>query len=61
MSKTKVLVTGGEGFVGFYLCQKLNQLGHSVISLDMNLAGVEDRRINGLSIYREIQKILVFC
>ena len=30
----KLLVTGGAGFIGSYLCEKLLGMGHSVISLD---------------------------
>ena len=30
----KLLVTGGAGFIGSYLCEKLLRMGYSVISLD---------------------------
>lgn len=32
--KKKILITGGAGFVGSHLCQKLVDLGHEVICLD---------------------------
>ena len=31
---TKILVTGGAGFIGAYLCNRLHALGHSVVVLD---------------------------
>lgn len=31
---SNVLVTGGAGFIGSHLCERLLQLGHNVISLD---------------------------
>lgn len=45
----KVLVTGGEGFVGYHLCKKLLSLGYEVTSLDLNLAENSERRIIGIS------------
>ena len=30
----KILITGGQGFVGSYLCQELLHHGHSVVSVD---------------------------
>lgn len=35
----KVLVTGGAGFIGSHLCQKLIELSHDVICLDNLLTG----------------------
>ena len=35
----KILVTGGSGFVGSHLCEKLLNLGNSVISLDNYFTG----------------------
>ena len=34
-----VLVTGGAGFIGTHLCRYLHNLGHQVISLDINQVG----------------------
>lgn len=49
MKTKKVLVTGGEGFVGYHLCKRLNTLGYVVTSLDLNLSGRNDRRIEGVN------------
>lgn len=35
----KILVTGGSGFIGSHLCQKLLDMGHYVICLDNNFTG----------------------
>ncbi len=35
----KILVTGGAGFIGSHLCEKLLQQGHEVISLDNYFSG----------------------
>ena len=33
--KTKtILVTGAAGFIGFYLCKRLAELGHFVVGID---------------------------
>ncbi len=32
---SKVLVTGGSGFIGSNLCRLLHESGHSVLSLDL--------------------------
>lgn len=37
--KKKVLVTGGAGFLGSHLCEKLLNLGHEVICLDNYFTG----------------------
>jgi len=38
----KILVTGGTGFIGSHLCQKLLEQGHYVICLDNNFTGSMD-------------------
>jgi UDP-glucuronate decarboxylase len=38
----KVLITGGAGFLGSHLCEKLVGLGHSVICLDNFFTGNKD-------------------
>lgn len=50
----KILVTGAAGFIGFHLCKKLIELGHTVIGLD-NINGYYDinlkmSRLNELGI-----------
>jgi UDP-glucose 4-epimerase len=47
MSKS-VLVTGGAGFVGSHLCEKLHNLGHSVTSIDNYFTGSIKNHINGV-------------
>lgn len=50
-SKT-ILVTGGAGFVGSHLCERLVAEGHTVISLDNYFAGSRDNHVAGVE-YRE--------
>ena len=38
MGKLKILVTGAAGFLGSYLCEKLQNLHHKVIGID-NIIG----------------------
>ena len=38
----KILVTGGTGFIGSNLCEKLLNQGHYVICLDNNFSGSMD-------------------
>jgi UDP-glucose 4-epimerase len=45
----KVLVTGGAGFIGSHLCEKLIQDGHKVVSLDNYSTGSEKNHINRVS------------
>ena len=42
----KVLVTGGAGFIGSHLCEKLAQHGNEVISLDNYSTGSEKNHID---------------
>ena len=51
MSKT-ILVTGGAGFVGSHLCERLQQDGHRVISLDNYFTGTPENHIEGVE-YRD--------
>lgn len=44
----KILVTGGAGFIGSHLCEKLNQDDHQVISLDNYSTGSKDNHITGV-------------
>ncbi|MFT7507246.1 MAG: UDP-glucose 4-epimerase [Acidimicrobiales bacterium] len=47
MKKT-VLVTGGAGFVGSHLCERLVKEGHNVISLDNYFTGSPDNHVDGV-------------
>ncbi len=47
-----VLVTGGAGFIGSKLCEKLTELGCKVISLDNYIMGSRDNPLSGVE-YRE--------
>ena len=49
---TRVLVTGGAGFVGSRLCERLVATGHRVISLDNYFTGSRDNHVQGVE-YRE--------
>ena len=51
MQKT-ILVTGGAGFVGSHLCERLQRDGHKVISLDNYFTGSKDNHVAGVE-YRE--------
>ena len=39
MGKLKILVTGAAGFLGSYLCEKLQNLHHKVIGIDNMIGG----------------------
>lgn len=47
-----VLVTGGAGFVGSHLCERLVADGHKVISLDNYFTGTRENHVAGVE-YRE--------
>jgi dTDP-glucose 4,6-dehydratase len=38
----RLLVTGGAGFIGSHLCEKLLSLGHSVVCVDNLLTGTQE-------------------
>lgn len=42
MQKTRVLVTGGAGFIGSHLCERLLDLGYEVICMDNLFTGQKD-------------------
>ncbi len=50
--KKLVLVTGGAGFIGSHLCERLVKDGHRVISLDNYFTGSKDNHVAGVD-YRE--------
>ncbi len=47
-----ILVTGGAGFIGSHLCERLVAEGHRVISLDNYFTGSRDNHVAGVD-YRE--------
>lgn len=47
-----ILVTGGAGFIGSHLCERLVNAGNRVISLDNYFAGSKDNHVDGVE-YRE--------
>lgn len=48
----KILVTGGAGFVGSHLCERLDNDGHDVISLDNYSMGSTKNHVNGVTYIR---------
>ncbi|MFA6077840.1 MAG: NAD-dependent epimerase/dehydratase family protein [Candidatus Paceibacterota bacterium] len=51
-NKKIILVTGGAGFIGSYLCEELVKSGHKIISLDNYFTGKKENHIEGVD-YRE--------
>lgn len=47
-----VLVTGGAGFIGSHVCERLVREGHRVISLDNYFTGTKENHVPGVE-YRE--------
>ena len=50
--KNLIVVTGGAGFVGSHLCERLVKDGHRVISLDNYFTGSKENHVEGVE-YRE--------
>lgn len=50
--KKTIVVTGGAGFIGSHLCERLAADGHRVISLDNYFTGSRDNHVAGVE-YRE--------
>jgi UDP-glucose 4-epimerase len=50
--KKLIVVTGGAGFIGSHLCERLVHDGHRVISLDNHFTGSKDNHVKGVE-YRE--------
>ena len=48
-SKIKVLVTGGAGFIGSHLCERLLTLNYEVYSLDNYFTGSTENHIDGVN------------
>lgn len=47
-----ILVTGGAGFIGSHLCERLVARGYTTISLDNYFAGTTDNHVDGVE-YRQ--------
>lgn len=52
MDQKLILVTGGAGFIGSHLCERLVKDGNKVISLDNYFTGSRDNHVPGIE-YRE--------
>lgn len=52
MAQKTIIVTGGAGFIGSHLCERLAKDGHKVISLDNYFTGSKDNHVAGVE-YRE--------
>jgi UDP-glucose 4-epimerase len=53
-----ILVTGGAGFVGSHLCERLVELGHAVTSIDNYSSGSINNHIEGVSyIHADVKHI----
>jgi UDP-glucose 4-epimerase len=59
-----ILITGGAGFIGSHLCEKLLENNHHVCSLDNYSTGTIDNHINGASYIKgdtkNIEKLIKF-
>jgi len=64
MKNKKILVTGGAGFIGSHLCERLLKLGNFVVSLDNYFTGTEKNHIKGVKYIkgntRDIFKLVDF-
>ena len=49
MKRKDILVTGGAGFVGSHLCERLLKEGNEVICLDNYFTGKKSNHINGVT------------
>jgi len=58
-----ILVTGGAGFIGSHLCERLVKEGHRVISLDNYFTGSKDNHIDGVEYIeghtKDIEKLIL--
>jgi UDP-glucose 4-epimerase len=52
MEVKTILVTGGAGFIGSHLCERLSKRGHKVISLDNYFTGTEANHVSGVDYRR---------
>ena len=51
MKNMKILVLGGNGFIGKNLCTYISSMGHDVISFDMDYGFRESKKINYVKCY----------
>jgi UDP-glucuronate decarboxylase len=49
LSRKRILVTGGAGFLGSHLCERLLGLGHDVLCVDNYFTGTKDNILGMLS------------
>lgn len=56
----KILVTGGAGFVGSHLCEKLANDGHEVTSLDNYFTGKKENEVPGVKYIRGSTEIIPY-
>lgn len=60
----KILVTGGAGFIGSHLCEKLHSLNYDVYSLDNYFTGKKSNHIPGVTYIegstKDISKLIDF-
>ena len=55
----KILVTGGNGFIGSNLIKKLLKEGHEVVSLDDLSTGLKEYEVEGCTyVYGDIENLL---
>ena len=48
-TRKRILVTGGSGFLGSHLCERLLNLGHDVLCVDNFFTGSKDNILTLLS------------
>lgn len=64
LQNKKILVTGGAGFIGSHLCERLLKLNNEVVSLDNYFTGSEKNHIKGVKYIKgntkDIFKLLDF-
>lgn len=58
---SKVLITGGAGFIGFHLAKNLISAGYQVSLVDNYLRGVKDSELESLAVDRRISLYELNC
>ena len=58
LNNMKVMVTGGAGFIGANLIERLVKEGHDVVSLDNYDSGLEENHIDGVKYINADRKII---